>query len=59
MCWCVSVCSEWPHALAKGWGSVRWCDCYVQVVSNLKTLGLQRHGVICTLPTRHGAADVF
>lgn len=61
-CWCVchvGACSEWPHASAEGWGSVGWCDSYIQIVSDLEALRLQRHGVICALPARYSAADVF
>lgn len=63
---CILVCvfyvwafSEWPHACAERWGPVGWCDSYIQIVSNLEALRLQCHGVICTLPARYSAADVF
>lgn len=50
---------EGPHACVKGQGSVWWCDRYVQIVSNLEALGLQRHGVIWTLSAGHSAANIF
>lgn len=51
--------SEGPHACVDGWRSVGWCDGNVQVVSNLETLRLQRHGVVHALPSRHSVADLF
>lgn len=59
VCMLACVCSEGPHACAKGRGSVRWRDSDVQVVSNLEALRLQRHGVICALPARYSVADIF
>lgn len=56
---CVCLCSERPHACTKGRGSVGWCDGDVQVVANLETLRLQRHGIIGALPAGYGAADVL
>lgn len=53
------TCSERSHACAEGWGSVRRRDGDIQIVSNIEALRLQRHGVIRTLPARHGTADVF
>lgn len=61
VCWLMRLClySEGPHACVQGRGSVRWCDSYVQIVSNLEALRLQRHGVIRTLPARYSVADIF
>lgn len=53
------ACLEWSHACAEGWRPVRWRDSYVQIVSDLEALRLQRHGVICTLPAGHSTANVF
>lgn len=50
MCRC--LCSEGPHAWVDGWGSVWGGDSYIQVVSNLEALRLQRHGVVGALPAR-------
>lgn len=57
---CVYACasSEGPHA-GKGWGSVGRRDSYIQVISNLEALRLQRHGVICALPARHCTANIL
>lgn len=56
----VGMCasSEGPHA-GKGWGSVGWRDSYIQVISNLEALRLQRHGVIRALPAGHCAANIL
>lgn len=57
---CVYACasSEGPHA-GKGWGSVGRRDSYIQVISNLEALRLQRHGVIRALPARHCTANIL
>jgi len=55
----VCACSEGPHAWVEGRSSVGRCDRYIQVISNLEALGLQRHRVIWTLPARYCTADVL
>lgn len=56
---CLCLCSEWPHACVKRWGPVGWCDGYVQIVSDLEALRLQRHGVIRALPAGYSVADIL
>lgn len=58
-CVCVCACSERPHACIKGRGSVRGSDRYVQIISYLEALRLQRHSVICALPAGHSTANIL